>query len=180
MKLLLNLLILPWLSLIHDNLEDRTLKEMYEAGRRTVNEIVVENGFEETLKGSSYCGFWIGPSIFLIIKEGESSYEIYQGERGKGVLRTYKCALDDERLSTLFAWKEGDGVVYEGGSGEYEPLYWYFILYDKNHDKKLEFNVMTMNAFRRTQESVKDNKSLPFTDEQFSFLIKLTLPEFFE
>ena len=92
--------------------------------------------------------------------------EVYQGEKGKGIQNTYKFDLADKRLSSLFAWTKHDKVTYNIQSAEYFAIYYYFVLYDKSHNEKLEFNISTMAAYKNAQKSRKFRKLLPFTKEQ--------------
>ena len=113
-------------------------------------------------------------SFFLIIKKGDSSFEVYQGEKDKGILNTYKFDLTDKRLSSLFAWTKHDKVTYNIQTSEYSAIYYYFALYDKSHNEKLEFNISTMTAYKKAQKSRKFRKLLPFTKEQQKLIWKLT------
>jgi len=156
-----------------DNAQITTIHDEYEAGRRVVKEIVIENNLEDSLKGYAYGSYFIGPSLFLIIKEADSFFEIYQGERDKGILNTYKFNLEDKRLSSLFSWTKHDEIIYDIQSSEYTAIYYYFVLYDKDHDKKLEFNISTMSAYKKAQKSKKSRKTLPFTKEQQKLIWEL-------
>ena len=102
-----------------------------------------------------------------------SFFEVYQGEQDKGILNTYKFELTDKRLDSLFSWGKNDEVIYDIRSSEYFTIYYYFVLYDKNHNKKLEFNISTMAAYKNAQKSRKLRKLLPFTKEQQTLIWKL-------
>ena len=165
----------PILLYGQDNAQTTRISNEYEAGRRIVREIITENNLKDTLKGYAYGCCFIGQSRFLIIKEADSFFEIYQGEKEKekGIINTYIFDLTDKRLSSLFSWSKCDEVIYDIQSSEYIAIYYYFILYDKNHDKKLEFNISTMSAYKNAQKSKKYRKMLPFTKEQQKFIWKL-------
>jgi len=156
-----------------DNTQSTSILDEYEAGRRIIEEIIIESNLEDSLKGYAYGGYFVGSSLFLIIKESDSSFEIYQGERGKGIVNTYKFDLSDKRLNSLFLWAKHDEIVYDIQSAEYTAIYYYFILYDKNHTKKLEFNISTMSAYKKAQKSKKYRKTLPFTKEQQKLIWEL-------
>lgn len=165
--------ILPIYLYGQNNALTTSIYQEYEAGRRTINEIITENSLEDVLQGYSYVGYFIGPTLFLIIKEGSLFFEIYQGERGKGILNTYKYDLTDKRLYSLFSWTKHEEVIYNVQSTEYGSIYYYFVLYDKNHNKKLEFNTSTMAAYKNAQKSRKSRNTLPFTKEQQQLIWKL-------
>lgn len=156
-----------------DNASTTRILEEYEAGRRIVKEIITDNNIEDTLKGCAYGCCFIGQSLFLIIKETDSFFEIYQGTREKGIINTYKFDLADKQLSSLFSWTRHDEIIYDIQSSEYIAIYYYFVLYDKNHKKKLEFNISTMSAYKNIQKSKKYRKTLPFTKEQQKLIWKL-------
>jgi hypothetical protein len=166
-------LITPILLYGQDNAQSTRISEEYEAGRRVVREIITDNNMEDTLKGHAYGCCFIGQSLFLIVKETDAFFEIYQGERDKGINNIYKFDLTDKRLSSLFSWTKHDEIIYDMQSSEYIAIYYYFVLYDKNHDKKLEFNISTMSAYKNAQKSKKYRKMLPFTKEQQKFIWKL-------
>lgn len=170
--LLISFVIPVWLS-GQVNAQAINVYDEYKAGKRTIKEIVINNNLEDKLIGYSYCGYFIGQSLFLIIKEGNSFFEVYQGEQDKGILNTYKFELTDKRLSSLFAWTKNDEVIYNIQSSEYFAIYYYFVLYDKNHNEKLEFNISTMAAYKNAQKSRKLRKLLPFTKEQQKLFWKL-------
>ena len=86
---------------------------------------------------SAYAGYFIGPSLFLIIKEADSFFEVYQGERDKGILNVYKFDLADKRLSSLFSGTKHDEIIYDVQS------------------KKLEFNISTMSAYKMLKNQKK-------------------------
>ncbi len=171
--LLLVLSIAPIYLYGQDNIQTTTIYNQYEAGRRIINEIIIENHLEDSLKGYAYGGYFMGPSLFLIIKETDSFFEIYQGKRDEGNLNTYKLDLTDKRLNSLFSWTKHDEIVYDVQSSEYSPLYFYFVLYDNNHNKKIEFNTSTMLTYKNSQKSNKLRKTLPFTKEQQVLIWKL-------
>lgn len=173
--LLISFVIPVWLS-GQVNAQAINIYDEYKAGKRTIKEIVINNNLEDKLIGYSYCGYFIGQSLFLIIKEGNSFFEVYQGEQDKGILNTYKFELTDKRLSSLFAWTKNDGVIYDIQSSEYFAIYYYFVLYDKNHNEKLEFNISTMTAYKNAQNYRKLRKLLPFTKEQQKLIWELTYP----
>lgn len=156
-----------------DNILTTTIYNEYEAGRRIINEIIIENHLEDSLKGYAYGGYFAGTSLFLIIKETDSFFKIYQGERGKGILNTYKFDLTDKPLSSLFSWTKHDEIVYDVQSSEYSSIYFYFVLYNNNHNKKIEFNTSTMRTYKNAQKSKKLRKTLPFTKEQHLLIFKL-------
>lgn len=156
-----------------NNVQTTTIYDEYEAGRRIINEIIIENHLENSLKEYAYGGYFAGPSLFLIIKETDSFFEIYQGKRDEGILNTYKLDLTDKRLNSLFSWTEHDEIVYDVQSSEYSPIYFYFVLYDNNHNKKIEFNTSTMLAYKNSQKSKKLRKTLPFTKDQQVLIWKL-------
>lgn len=170
MKLLLNTLLIYLVVSIWSfglaNAQTINIYDEYKASRRIIKEIITDNNLEKTLTGYAYGGYFIGQSLFLIIKEGDSFFEVYQGEKGKGIQNTYKFDLADKRLSSLFAWTKHDKVTYNIQSAEYFAIYYYFVLYDKSHNKKLEFNISTMAAYKNAQRSRKFRKLLPFTKEQ--------------
>lgn len=64
---------------------DAQLQAIYETGRRVIDEIITENNLKETLEGHAYGGFFINPSVFLIIKKGDSFYEVFRGA-GRGYI----------------------------------------------------------------------------------------------
>ena len=170
--LLISFVIPVWLS-GQVNAQTINIYDEYTAGRRTIKEIIINNNLEDKLIGYSYCGYFISQSLFLIIKEGDSFFEVYQGEQDKGILNTYKFELTDKRLDSLFSWGKNDEVIYDIRSTEYFTIYYYFVLYDKNHNKKLEFNISTMAAYKNAQKSRKLRKLLPFTKEQQTLIWKL-------
>lgn len=155
MKLLLNTLLIYLVVSIWSfglaNAQTINIYDEYKAGRRIIKEIITDNNLEKTLTGYAYGGYFIGQSLFLIIKEGDSFFEVYQGEKGKGIQNTYKFDLADKRLSSLFAWTKHDKVTYNIQSAEYFAIYYYFVLYDKSHNEKLEFNISTMAAYKNAQ-----------------------------
>ncbi|MCC8144987.1 MAG: hypothetical protein LIO93_00815 [Bacteroidales bacterium] len=165
--------VFPFWLYAQDNTQITAIYDEYEAGRRIVKEIVTENNLEDSLKGYAYGGYFVGPSLFLIIKEADSFFEIYQGERGKGILNIHKFNLEDKRLSSLFSWTRHDEIIYDVQSSEYTAIYYYFVLYDENHDKKLEFNISTMSAYKDAEKSKKYGKILPFTTEQQTLIWEL-------
>ncbi len=150
MKFLSNVLLIylavpVWLSGIA-NAQTINIYDEYKAGRRIIKEIITDNNLEKTLTGYAYGGYFIGQSLFLIIKEGDS----------------------------LFAWTKHDKVTYNIQTSEYSAIYYYFALYDKSHNEKLEFNISTMTAYKKAQKSRKFRKLLPFTKEQQKLIWKLT------
>ena len=178
MKFLSNVLLIylavpVWLSGLA-NAQTINIYDEYKAGKRIIKEIITDNNLEKTLTGYAYGGYFIGQSLFLIIKKGDSSFEVYQGEKDKGILNTYKFDLTDKRLSSLFAWTKLDKVTYNIQTSEYSAIYYYFALYDKSHNEKLEFNISTMTAYKKAQKSRKFRKLLPFTKEQQKLIWKLT------
>lgn len=157
------------------NLYGQNIHDEYEAGRRIVNEIVEECNLHETLVGHAYCGYFIGPSLFIIIKKGDSSYEVFQGERGRGVLTTRSFELTDKRLISLFSWTEQDkAIVYDIQNPKYIAIYYYFVLFDESHNVKLEFNISTMSLYKKVQKSRKLRKTLPFTKDQQELIWELS------
>ncbi|MCM1176909.1 MAG: hypothetical protein NC335_04035 [Bacteroides sp.] len=151
------------------------IHDEYDAGRRIVKEIISKNNLESSLEGCAYGCYFIGTSLFLVIKEGESFFETYQGKRDEGILNVYRLSLNDKCLGSLFAWAKKDSVIYDIQSNDYSPLYYYFILYDKCHDPKIEFNISTMSASKNAKKSERHWKSLPFTKEQQELIMELIL-----
>ncbi|WP_291587309.1 hypothetical protein [Bacteroides sp.] len=147
MKLLLNAIFIYLIVSIRSfglaNAQTINIYDEYKAGRRIIKEIITDNNLEKTLTGYTYGGYFIGQSLFLIIKEGDSFFEVYQGEKDKGILNTYKFDLEDKRLSSLFAWTKQDKVTYNIQSAEYFAIYYYFVLYDKSHNEKIAFFLYT-------------------------------------
>lgn len=75
MKFLSNVLLIylavpVWLSGIA-NAQTINIYDEYKAGRRIIKEIITDNNLEKTLTGYAYGGYFIGQSLFLIIKEGD-------------------------------------------------------------------------------------------------------------
>lgn len=65
---------------------------------------------------------------------------------------------------------EQEEVIYNIENPDYTPFNYYFILYDKDHIKKIEFNISTMSRSKKAQKSRKLRKTLPFTNEQFGLI----------
>ena len=85
MKLLLNTLLIYLVVSIWSfglaNAQTINIYDEYKASRRIIKEIITDNNLEKTLTGYAYGGYFIGQSLFLIIKEGDSFFEVYQGKK---------------------------------------------------------------------------------------------------
>lgn len=147
----------------------------YEAGRNVISEIISENELNQTLEGYAYAGYFSGEA-WVIIKKGIEFYECYSGKRGGKSGKYFICDLDTKELNSLFEWNDyKSSLSYDirDSDTHYNPLYYYFILYNNEHIRKLEFNSSTMSPYKDAQKSKKYRKTLPFTKKQQKFIWKL-------
>ena len=149
----------------------------YEAGRKVINGIIADNKLLKIVEGYAYAGYFIG-EYWLIIKRGEESFDIFAGLRDKGINKTYHYDLSNKTLQSLFNWTNNKSSIgYNIRNEEYIPLYFYCILFDEHHIKKLEFNIYTMSAYKKAQPSKQWRKMLPFTKKQSEFIGKILVSE---
>ncbi len=152
------------------------ISEVYDANNHSINAFIVENGLKDKFEGHAYCGCLFSPFDYLISKEGESYYEVYLGTRGKGIHNGKNFVREDRLLSSLFEWNNSPVFIYDIESPyKTQGPYYYFVLYDKNHNKKLEFDKTTMSAFKKSQKVRKYRRMLPFTKKQEQFITNLIL-----
>lgn len=147
----------------------------YEAGRKTISEIIINNNLHQALNDYAYAGYFSG-ELWLLIKKGINSYECYLGKQNGKIEKYVTLDLSNKELNSLFEWTNYQNFVsYDNWNQNkhYHPFYYYFILFDKNHNKKLEFNSSTMSAYRNAQKSRRTRKTLPFTKEQQKLIWKL-------
>lgn len=179
LEIILSLLVYSSLSYGQNSInitpEQRTQEE-YEAGQRVIREIILENNLHDELDNCAYAGFFTEGGAWIVVVKGISSYNVYSGNRNITTPKQTNYALSDKVLNSLFAWIDyPTPVVYDkrDSDSEYHPLYHYFVLFDGNHDKKIEFNSYTMSAFKSIQKPKKYRKQLPFTNEQFKFIVDI-------
>ena len=141
------------------------IQREYEAGRRVISGIVAEQGLQDIIKEHAYAGYFTGGDIWILIVKYDSVYKVYSGGRAwDAENKTTTYDLSNEALFSLFEWsKSQHGVRYDTRSEEYTPLYYYFVLFDNNHDVKLEFNINTMNTSKKAQTSRRIRRTMPFT-----------------
>lgn len=147
----------------------------YEAGRRVISEIVLDNELRQVLDGFAYAGCFLG-GAWLLIKRGMEFYECYSGKRGGKCEKYVTYDLSTKELNSLFEWSNyQESFSYNIRSTDmyYQPFYYYFILYDCNHNRKLEFNSSTMSTYQNAQKTKKTRKKLPFTKEQQKLIWEL-------
>lgn len=87
MKLLLNTLLIYLVVSIWSfglaNAQTINIYDEYKASRRIIKEIITDNNLEKTLTGYAYGGYFIGQSLFLIIKEGDSFLKYIKEKKAK-------------------------------------------------------------------------------------------------
>lgn len=75
----------------------------YQAGRRVISEIILDNELNQMLDSCAYAGYFSGGAWF-IIKKGTEYYKCYLGERGGKSKKNVTYDLSTKELNSLFEW----------------------------------------------------------------------------
>ena len=120
---------------------DSLLIEAYQRNNESVYEIIEHENLEDSLKGTPFCCIYY-QNIWSIVVRKEHSFVLYYGFRvTKEETIRKELSADDPIFVKLFSLDRNNikGQVYKR-KDLYNPLYWYFVLTDDQHNNIYEWS----------------------------------------